>query len=166
MAELIQEKIEAKRIRCHGDYQLRQLLHTGKDFVVIDFEGEPGRHWSIRKLKRSPFRDVASMLRSFHYAVETALDSDAVQDLFSSENAPLLRQWSRFWYQWVSASYLRAYLKECGGCDFLPRPQKAMEVLLTTHLFEKCIYEISFELEYRPQLLKIPLQGILHLMGK
>lgn len=166
MEGLIQEKIEAQRIRCHGDYQLRQLLHTGKDFMIIDFEGEPGRHWSIRKLKRSPFRDVASMLRSFHYASQAALDSQAVQDLFSSENAPFIRQWSRFWYQWVSASFLRAYLKECGSCEFLPKTRQAMEVLLSTHLFEKCIYEISFELEYRPQFLKIPLQGILQLMGK
>jgi maltose alpha-D-glucosyltransferase/alpha-amylase len=166
MEGLIQEKIEAKRIRCHGDYQLRQLLHTGKDFIIIDFEGEPGRHWSIRKLKRSPFRDVASMLRSFHYAAQTALSSEAVQDFFSSENAPLLRQWSRLWYQWVSAAFLRSYLKECDDGDFLPKNPKAMEILLTTHMFEKCIYEISFELEYRPQFLKIPLQGILQLMGK
>jgi maltose alpha-D-glucosyltransferase/alpha-amylase len=109
---------------------------------------------------------VASMLRSFHYAVQTALESESVQDLFSIENAPLLHQWSRFWYQNVSATFLHSYLKESGTNNLLPKTQKAIEVLLTTHLFEKCIYEISFELEFRPQFLKIPLQGILQLMGK
>lgn len=166
MEGLIEEKIEAMRIRCHGDFHLRQLLHTGNDFVLIDFEGEPGLHWSVRKLKRSPFRDVASMLRSFHYAVQVRLDSEMVQDLITIENAPLLRQWSRFWYQWVASTYLGSYLKESGPCPYLPQTTAAMEVLLTTHIFEKCIYEISFELEYRPQFLKIPLQGILQLMGK
>ena len=61
------------RIRCHGDYHLGQVLYTGSDFVIVDFEGEPTRSISERQLKASPFRDVAGMLRSFDYACYSAL---------------------------------------------------------------------------------------------
>ena len=62
-----------QRIRCHGDYHLGQLLFTGKDFVVIDFEGETARTIGERRIKRSPLRDVASMVRSLDYAVQSVL---------------------------------------------------------------------------------------------
>lgn len=163
---LIQEDIQAVRIRCHGDFHLRQLLNTGKDFVIIDYEGEPGRHWSARKLKRSSFRDVASMLRSFHYATYVSLGSERAEDLMTAENAPILKKWGKFWYDWVSVTYLKSYLQECGPCSFIPESHRSKEALLSVHLLEKCIFEISFELEHRPQYLKIPLQGILQLMGK
>ena len=65
--------IPATRIRCHGDYHLGQVLYTGKDFVIIDFEGEPARALGERRLKRSPLVDVAGMLRSFDYVVHAVL---------------------------------------------------------------------------------------------
>ena len=73
MRKIVQRKITSTKIRIHGDYHLGQVLYTGKDFVIMDFEGEPARPISERKLKRSPFKDVAGMIRSFHYATYSTL---------------------------------------------------------------------------------------------
>ena len=66
------QRIQAERIRCHGDFHLGQVLWTGKDFVIIDFEGEPSRSLGQRRLKRPALVDVAGMIRSFHYASQAA----------------------------------------------------------------------------------------------
>src|SRR5213076_2904106 len=66
-------KLTTTRIRVHGDYHLGQVLYTGHDFVIIDFEGEPTRSLYERRLKRLAMRDVAGMLRSFSYASQSAL---------------------------------------------------------------------------------------------
>lgn len=162
--ELLEDDIEAIRIRCHGDYHLGQILHTGKDFFVIDFEGEPSRHWSARKLKRSPLKDVAGMLRSFHYAIYATLGSDRTKDLKTRENQSALEKWARYWYQWVSGKFLDAYQQEDKDGILLPKNKRQREGLLGALLLEKCIYEIMFELEHRPYWVRIPLQGILELL--
>lgn len=161
---LTEESIQATRIRSHGDYHLGQVLYTGKDFYIFDFEGEPNRHWSERKLKRSPFRDVASMLRSFHYATYASLFSEGIKGLGPTEALPLLKKWAHFWYQWVSGTFLKAYLNEIEPEGLLPKDRKKLDILLTTELLEKCLYEIDYEIDHRPDWIKIPLQGILQLM--
>ena len=68
MQQIYLRKIDAQRTRYHGDYHLGQVLNTGKDFIILDWEGDAGRPMSDRRLKRTPLRDVAVMLRSFHFA--------------------------------------------------------------------------------------------------
>jgi maltose alpha-D-glucosyltransferase/alpha-amylase len=157
-------RITALRTRCHGDYHLGQLLYTGKDFVVIDFEGEPARPLSERRIKRSPLKDVAGMLRSFHYASFAVLFGQVPGVIARHENVPLLEPWARFWYGWVSSVFLKTYLANSSSGAFLPRTRAELEILLDAHLLEKAIYEISYEINNRPDWVRIPLQGILHLM--
>jgi maltose alpha-D-glucosyltransferase/alpha-amylase len=159
------ERINAQRIRVHGDYHLGQVLFTGRDFVIIDFEGEPATSLSQRRIKRSPLRDVAGMLRSFHYAAYTGLSEHVVQNNVHDEAdvMPVLVGGARFWTSWVSAAFLTSYLAEAGD-QLLPEGRQATEVLLRAFLLEKAAYEVSYELNNRPDWVSVPLRGMLHLL--
>ncbi|HJX12553.1 MAG TPA: maltose alpha-D-glucosyltransferase [Dehalococcoidales bacterium] len=157
-------KITATRIRCHGDYHLGQLLFTGKDFVIIDFEGEPARSLSERRLKRSPLRDVAGMIRSFHYAAHTALLKQAPQLPKPEDILPLLKHWAQYWYVWVSVDFLNTYLDIIGQTGLLPEDPDQLKTLLDAFLLDKAIYEVGYELNNRPDWVKVPLEGIIQLI--
>jgi maltose alpha-D-glucosyltransferase/alpha-amylase len=161
---ILSRRISAMRIRCHGDYHLGQVLHTGKDFVIIDFEGEPARALSERRIKRSPFRDVAGMLRSFHYAIYTAWSDPNVGVVVRPEDQQRLEPAARFWYRWVSVAFLKAYLHAAGGAVFVPSAPEALALLLDVYLLEKALYEIKYELNNRPEWVHIPLRGIQDLL--
>mgnify|MGYP005841671205 FL=1 len=159
-----QRRIPGMRIRCHGDYHLGQVLYTGKDFVIIDFEGEPARPLSERRLKRSPLRDVAGMLRSFHYASCTALASQMALGLVNPERLPAVEAWTRAWHRWVSAAFLRSYLWVMQDLPVLPHDRDDLHVLLEAFVLEKAVYELGYELNNRPDWVNIPLRGILELL--
>jgi maltose alpha-D-glucosyltransferase/alpha-amylase len=157
-------RISAMRIRCHGDYHLGDVLYTGKDFIIIDFEGEPARSLTERRIKRSAFRDVAVMLRSFHYVSYAALSDQAAKGAVSSQTLAALESWAQFWYVWVCAVFLKAYLGIVGETRLVPRDPEEREVLLDALLLEKAVSELGYELTHRPDWVKIPLQGISQLL--
>jgi len=159
--EVVETKITAMRIRCHGDYHLGQVLFTGKDFFIIDFEGEPARPISERRIKRSPLRDIASMLRSFSYAAAAALKSDALR----SEESAQMRPWAHFWNYWVSVDFLKGYFEATRQSVFMPKTSAEIALLLEIYLLEKAVYELSYELNNRPDWLDLPIAGILQLMA-
>jgi maltose alpha-D-glucosyltransferase / alpha-amylase len=157
--------ITGVRMRCHGDYHLRQVLHTGKGIALIDFEGEPARLLGERQLKRCPLLDVAGMLRSFHYAAYAAFfDRTTLQKRVPCAATPLLESWTRFWCRWVSAVFLRSYLQQTAQTGLLPETHEELQILCDIHLLEKAIYELGYELEHRPDWVRIPLRGILQLL--
>ncbi len=156
----LSNSIRALRTRIHGDYHLGQVLYTGADFVIIDFEGEPARPMSQRRLKRSPLQDVAGMLRSFHYAAYAPLLAATGTEEISGD-PQTLRDWAEVWAQWVSERYLSEYLRVAGGAPFLPPVRSEMLALLQLHVLEKAIYELGYELNNRPDWVAIPLEGIL-----
>jgi maltose alpha-D-glucosyltransferase/alpha-amylase len=159
-----QTPMKAMRIRCHGDYHLGQVLYTGKDFIIIDFEGEPTRSIGERRIKRSPLRDVAGMIRSFHYASHAALLQQLELGIMQPETLAKLQPWSRFWYGWISAAFLTAYHQLIKRTDLLPRFNEDLSLLLYAHLLEKAVYELGYELNHRPNWLKIPLEGVVQLL--
>ena len=161
---LIGSRISGQRIRIHGDYHLGQVLRSANDFVIIDFEGEPARPLSERRIKRSALRDVAGMLRSFHYAPYAVVFGQAQGSVIRPEDAPALEAGAQFWYRWVSAAFLRAYLDESAKGTHLPKTAEEIGVLLDAHLLEKAFYEISYELNNRPDWVRIPLRGVLDLI--
>lgn len=155
------EPIHAVRTRIHGDYHLGQVLYTGADFVIIDFEGEPARALSQRRLKRSALQDVAGMLRSFHYAAHAPLLAATGSVQVDASNRERLNGWAEVWAKWVSERYLDEYLKSAQGAEFLPPSRKEILALLQLHVLEKAVYELGYELNNRPAWVAIPLEGIL-----
>ena len=153
---LLDRDITAMLTRCHGDYHLGQVLYTGSDFVIIDFEGEPARSLDERRRKHSPLKDVAGMLRSFHYAAYAAL--------FAQAGSELSDAWTDAWHLWVGAAFLDEYLPVVGEAGVLPRTRQDLQTLLDVYLLEKAIYELLYELNNRPGWVRIPLQGITQLL--
>jgi maltose alpha-D-glucosyltransferase/alpha-amylase len=144
------------KIRIHGDYHLGQVLVTRNDFVIIDFEGEPGHSLERRRAKHSPLRDVAGMMRSFGYVQHSALRSVAHNEAEAAKLAPLARAWELE----VRAAFLSAYDSAARGAALYESLQPGQGVLGLFEL-EKALYELRYEIGNRPTWVGIPLQGIL-----
>jgi maltose alpha-D-glucosyltransferase / alpha-amylase len=158
-------RVHAARIRTHGDYHLGQVLYTGDDFVIIDFEGEPSRPLSERRFKRGALRDVAGMLRSFQYAAygKALFDQERLARLQPAEQAAL-DAWARFWQLQVCGAYLNTYIDTAGPASFLPASHDELALLLDVYLLEKATYELGYELNNRPAWVMIPVRSILQLL--
>jgi maltose alpha-D-glucosyltransferase/alpha-amylase len=144
----------------HGDYHLGQVLKVKTDFVILDFEGEPARPLSARRAKQSPLKDVAGMLRSFSYAAYSGLIN------FSARRAgdrASLEPWARLWERCVAAEFLRAYRQTAKGAVFMPENTENFRKLLDIFLVDKVLYEVLYELNARPDWVRIPLMGVLSL---
>jgi maltose alpha-D-glucosyltransferase/alpha-amylase len=146
------------RIRVHGDFHLGQVLRAKHDFYILDFEGEPTRPLHERRARHSALKDVAGMIRSFHYAAWTSLQAYTTRrpDDFSR-----LEPWSRLWAQSTSAAFLRSYREAVAGAAFVPDDEATWRVLLEAHLLDKVLYELAYELDNRPEWVRVPLNGIL-----
>jgi maltose alpha-D-glucosyltransferase/alpha-amylase len=159
---VLERPISGLKIRIHGDYHLGQVLFTGKDFVIIDFEGEPMRASTERRLKRSALRDIAGMMRSFHYAAYSELFKHAY---LRPEDFATLEPYADFWQRSLSGLFLSCYLEQAAGAPFLPRTREEREILLRAFLVDKGIYEMLYELNSRPEWAVIPVQGIAEVLG-
>ena len=149
-AQLLAAPLRSQRIRTHGDYHLGQvLMGIDAEVHIIDFEGEPARPLAERRTKSSPLRDVAGMLRSFHYAVEMSADEAELTRHDSRPTAAVeqLRQ-----------AFLAAYRPKIAAS--LPCDAEEFALLLRLHLIDKAFYEIHYELDHRPAAVRIPLRGL------
>jgi maltose alpha-D-glucosyltransferase/alpha-amylase len=158
---LLHQKIDALRIRCHGDYHLEQALWTGKDFVIIDFDGGHDTALTERRRKRSPLRDVAGMIRSFHYAAYTALLEGVVRDADRAAAEP----WAHVWHAWIAASFFRGYRATAGEAVFLPRQEEQLRMLVDRSVLATALHELGWELQTPTERVTIPLHAIAQMMG-
>jgi maltose alpha-D-glucosyltransferase/alpha-amylase len=163
--QILEQKITALRIRCHGNYHLRQVLYSGKDFVIIDFEGDPALPLNERRLKRSALRDVAEMLQSFSFSAEVALRREVDNGMLRPEHLPVMQRWSQFWTRWVSATFLRSYLEVASQGEFLPRTDQELKVLLNTYLLERHIQTLAHQLNVHRECIDIALNQILQTLN-
>ncbi|MGC9341567.1 MAG: putative maltokinase, partial [Bacteroidales bacterium] len=159
---LEKKKIRTTKTRIHGDYHLGQVLFTGKDFVIIDFEGEPTRSLTARSLKYCPLKDVAGMLRSFHYAIYMG---ELEYSKKIPESSEFLEPWLEAWYQKIYDTFMDHYLETAGMTSFIPEEKRQLNDLLSVYTIEKAIYEADYELNNRPDWLRIPLNGLTKILG-
>ncbi|HTU22933.1 MAG TPA: putative maltokinase [Gemmataceae bacterium] len=155
--------LDAAKIRCHGDYHLGQVLRVENDYVILDFEGEPVRSVPERRAKQSPLKDVAGMLRSYHYAAYAGLFAFTRQ---RPEDFGRFVPWAELWFRWVSAAFFHAYCAAAHGESFLPVEAVSLAALLDAFRLDKVFYELNYELNNRPDWVRIPLRGILTLLQK
>jgi maltokinase len=139
-----------KVIRTHGDYHLGQTILAERGWVVLDFEGEPARALTERRRKRSPLRDVAGMLRSFAYAASA---SEILRGVVPPQD----------WEQRARDEFLDAYL-DAADPSLLPASRNGVEQLLSVFELEKAVYELRYELNNRPDWVRIPVAGIMRLL--
>ncbi len=150
-------RLSAMKCRIHGDLHLGQALFTGKDFVFIDFEGEPAHSLNDRRLKRSPLRDVAGMIHSFHFAAMTTL---AHQGASHPDDTALLKPWLDAWYVYVSGSYLKAYLHAMKNSPLVPTDRSELTIMLRCFLIDNVVHELGNDLNNRPDEADLPLRGL------
>lgn len=155
-------ELHSMRIRIHGDYHLGQVILTGDDFYILDFEGEPEATIRDRKVKQPPMKDVAGMLRSFQYAIFATI--------FDKDNPSGLSQKDQFlagdrYYAAIVGLFLSKYIDTAfeEGLDI--GYKREIDFLLRYHLLEKAIYELGYELNSRPDWVIIPLKGVLELIN-
>jgi 1,4-alpha-glucan branching enzyme len=149
--------LNAAKTRVHGDYHLGQVLWTGDDFVILDFEGEPAKPLAERVKKVSPLKDVVGMVRSFDYASFAALFAFAGD---RPEVFDRLAPWAKAWRTSVSDRFLGEYLATAEGAAFLPPDPSNVRRMLDALTLDKALYELQYELNNRPDWVRIPLQGL------
>jgi maltose alpha-D-glucosyltransferase/alpha-amylase len=108
-------------------------------------------------MKRTPLRDVAGMLRSFHYAAHSAVPDPASQQV---------RAMAEDWARKVAHVFLDAWLATAAGASFIPADRAALAALLEIHLIEKALYEVGYELNNRPDWVFIPVLGIAQILDE
>ena len=158
------------RIRVHGDYHLGRLLHTGRDFVVTDFDGDTIRTVEERRVKRSPLRDVAGMVRSFDYAARSVLlglenRKGRAQGVIRAEDVTALTPWAEAWSRRVAAEFVAAYTEAMAGSNLLPTSEDGRRALLAAVLLERGLHELDTELTADPPRAAVPLAGLLAMLG-
>jgi maltose alpha-D-glucosyltransferase/alpha-amylase len=157
LMQVVENKISGMKTRVHGDYNLTQVLFTGRDFMIIDFEGEPGLPAGARRLKYSPLRDVADMIRSFYYAAYGGLYQHAAAH---PEHLADLEPYAALWYRSLSRLFLSAYREAMSEANILPTSEAEQLLLLRAFLLDKGIAGVVHELKNRPGWLTIPIRGV------
>jgi len=156
------KKLDIWKSRTHGSYTLRKILITGKDVVIQDFSANPTRSFSTRRLKRSPLRDVAEMIISFHY---TAYEGFFINNHVQREDVPSLLPFAELWAHYMSGIFIKAYLETVKDSSLIPRELSDLEVVLHTFLLEKSLVHFNAELNNRPEWSIVPLRIIKSILG-
>jgi maltose alpha-D-glucosyltransferase/alpha-amylase len=155
--------IPAVKTRFHGDLHLGQVMVVRDDFMIIDFEGEPGRPFQERRRKHSALRDVSGMLRSFDYARAVALDRAMAHKPDAGDR---LATHFGAWLGMTRTAFMNGYEGGVGSAPCKPRSRRDVNRLVAFFELEKALYELRYELDNRPAWLPVPIDGILGILNR
>ncbi len=155
--------IGAYKTRIHGDYHLGQVLASKGDLVLVDFEGEPTRPVDERRIKSTPLRDVAGMLRSFAYGAETVVREIALRFSDSEDRA---RNAAIAWRGMIDGTFLDGYANAVAGSRAAVSDPETYDRLLRLSLLTKALYEVDYEVNNRPDWIEIPAKGVLNILDE
>ena len=159
LARLRHLRSDGQRIRVHGDLHLGHVLDTGHDVVFIDFEGDTARPLSERRLRWPALFDLASLVRSFHFAAHwPRVERDLLRG--DAAQAEALAPWSTFWFRWLSAACIAGYRETTAGAAFLPSEDEAWTVIFGCLLVSRACDELTSRIGSRSDWLGIPLAGL------
>jgi maltose alpha-D-glucosyltransferase/alpha-amylase len=154
LKKVYERKMDTFKIRVHGDFHLKQVLFTGQDFVFIDFEGETGRRYSERRIKRSPLRDIASMILSLQKVTFAGImESEEVR----MEDFEELRPWAETWYHYMSQFFFKAYLDHTHDKPLVPKAQEDLVKILNVFILERALMELEVALDDPKDEMIVPL---------
>ncbi len=167
LLKIIDRPIKLKRqilkTRTHGDLHLGQVVVAGDDFYFLDFEGEPMRDMDARRLKQSPMRDVAGMLRSLNYAALSGVKQRAAP---RPEVEATLQEAVEVWERLAANALLEGYREATQDCPSVPSETATFQALLDLFLLEKALYEVRYEAANRPEWVTVPLRGLMRLLAR
>jgi len=158
--KILKMKIEGKKIRIHGDYNLKQILFTGKDFMIQNFEGNPNYAASERRLRRSALRDIAELIYSIYSASQYSILNHRTR---SNDEIIALEPFSILWWQYTSGAFLKSYWDTAINHGFLPRSINDTEYLIEIYLLEKALNELTSNLDKNTEWDEVPLQLLQYL---
>jgi maltose alpha-D-glucosyltransferase/alpha-amylase len=159
------QNFSGKRIRVHGNLQLDRVLHTGKDFLIVDFEGKASRSLSARRLKRSATIDLAALVHSLHRAAAHAMLRMPTLRAATPETMAAYQQAAAFWHAWCSSALLRSYVAVASATDLLPSSREQLDILLSAHLMAEAVEDLEDSLDDSERI-AVPLTRILDLIGE
>jgi maltose alpha-D-glucosyltransferase/alpha-amylase len=163
LRQIVEQRISGMKTRVHGDYNLRQILFTGREFMIIDFEGEPGLPPGARRLKYSPLRDVADMIRSLYYAAYSALFQHTAAHPGDLSN---LEPYASLWHRSISRLFLSSYRNAMDRGGILPDSEEEQRILLRAFLLDKGINGAIYDSRQRPEWVSIPVRGVLSILSE
>ncbi len=156
-----QKSLKISRSRIHGNYGLFQVLYTGKDFVIADIDSLPSKPLEERRVKASPLHDVADLLTSFYYVCNIGIFNHPLMN----NDKDFLQKCAKLWYCYYGSTFLKSYIEGVSSTDILPADKDDIKSFLAVLLLDKSLHDLKFELENRPELVKIPLMVIGEVIG-
>lgn len=146
LRRIYDKKLDVTKIRIHGNYHLGQILLTGKDIAVKDFSGDPWRTLSERRIKRSPFRDIAAMVGSYYYAAYEGL-----------KDQPTLAAFAPYWAYHQSGFFMKAYIETVEDASFIPDNLRELELMVHTYLIQRAMINLAYDIVHQPAKAIVPL---------